>query len=311
MISNKAGKVLILIGPTAVGKSDLSLALAERINGEIISADSRLLYKGMDIGTAKPSKEDRKRVKHHLIDVADPSQTWSLAKFNKAVLDCIDEVITCQKIPILVGGTGQYIRSLVEGWEIPEIKPNMLLRQVVERWGEEIGAFALHQKLSILDPECGRSIQPQNMRRTVRALEVIFTTGKHFSELRIKTFPKYDYKIIGLLRPREELYAMIDTRIENMFVNGFVKEVEGLLKSGYSEDLPSMSAIGYCEIAKFLHGECSLAEVKVMMKRKTRQFVRRQANWFKPDDELIEWFSMTPYPLESITAKVNNWLGDR
>ena len=164
--------------------------------------------------------------------------------------------------------------------------------------------------MSILDPESGRMIQPQNMRRTVRALEVIFTTGKCFSELRKKTLPKYDYKLIGLMRPREELYGLIDTRIDKMFENGLVKEVEGLLKKGYTEDLPSMSAIGYSEIIKFLNGESTLEEAKVLMKRKTRHFVRRQANWFKPDDALIEWFNMTPDPIEPITTSVNSWLGE-
>jgi len=300
----------VIIGPTAVGKTDLSLTLAERSNGEIISIDSRLLYRGMDIGTAKPSKEERIRVRHHLIDIADPSDTWSLARFNQAVLECIDIVLTDSKLPILAGGTGQYIRSLVEGWQVPGIKPNVVLRQIIENWGIHIGAVELHRKMSILDPESGRMIQPQNMRRTVRALEVIFTTGKCFSELRKKTLPKYDYKLIGLMRPREELYALIDTRIDKMFENGLVREVEGLLKNGCSEDLPSMSAIGYSEIIKFLNGESTLEEGKKLMKRKTRQFVRRQANWFKTDDALIEWFNMTPDPIEPISVSVNSWLGE-
>jgi len=311
MISNKPRKVLVIIGPTAVGKTDLSLTLAERSNGEIISVDSRLLYRGMDIGTAKPSKEERIRVTHHLIDIADPNDTWSLARFNQAVLDCIEIVLNDRKLPILAGGTGQYIRSLIEGWEIPEIKPNDAMRQIIENWGKHIGAVELHRKMSILDPESGRMIQPQNMRRTVRALEVIFTTGKWFSELRKKALPKYDYKLIGLMRPREELYGLIDTRIDKMFEKGLVKEVEGLIKKGYTEDLPSMSAIGYSEIIKFLNGESTLEEAKVLMKRKTRHFVRRQANWFKPDDALIEWFNMTPDPIEPITVSVNSWLGDR
>jgi tRNA dimethylallyltransferase len=308
MNSKKTGKVLVIIGPTSVGKTDLSLTLAEKLSGEIISADSRLLYKGMDIGTAKPSKEERDRVPHHLIDVADPSETWSLARFNQVVIAQIEKVLSMGKLPIIVGGTGQYIRSLVEGWEVPEIRPDVRLRSVLENWGENIGAFELHHKMSIMDPESGKVIQPQNMRRTVRALEVMFITGKRFSDVRKKTIPKFDYKLIGLIRPRDELYMLIDTRIERMFEMGFVPEVEELLKKGYRSDLPSMSAIGYGEIAKFLQGEISLEEAKGIMKRKTRQFVRRQANWFKPDDALIEWFEMTPDPMEFITTSINGWL---
>ena len=310
MNSKNSGKVLIIVGPTAVGKTGLSLSLAEKINGEIISADSRLLYKGMDIGTAKPTIEERIKVKHHLIDVANPDETWSLAQFNRAVIQNIDEVIKEQRIPIIVGGTGQYIRSLVEGWDIPEIKPNYELRQAVENWGDNIGAFELHRRMSLVDPESGKSIQYQNVRRTVRALEVIFTNGIKYSDLRQKSIPKYDYKIIGLTRPRDELYKLVDMRIEAMFESGFVEEVERLINCGYSEELPSMSAIGYFEVSKCLQGKLSLEEAKVIMKSRTRQFVRRQTNWFKPDDPIIEWYPMNPDPLELITNSIYRWLGD-
>lgn len=308
MNSEALQKVLIIVGPTGVGKTKLSLAIANIVNGEIISADSRLLYRGMDIGTAKPSVEGLSTVSHYLINVSDPDETWSLARFNKAVQEAIKIILKKGKLPILVGGTGQYIRSLVEGWEIPEIKPNEDLRRALDNWGKRIGFLELHRKMSLLDSESGKSIQPQNVRRTIRALEVIFSTGKRFSELRRKTEPIHDYKIIGLTRPREELYAMVDARIVNMFENGLIEEVEVLVKKGYTKDLPSMSGIGYCEVMKHLAGEITLEEVKMLMKRKTRQFIRRQANWFKQDNPLIEWYGLPPDPEMEVISSVTEWL---
>ena len=308
MNSNAAGKVLIIAGPTGVGKTSLSLVIARELNAEIISADSRLIYRGMDIGTAKPSPQERGMLHHHLIDVANPDETWSLATFNKAVLQAINEVLARKKLPILVGGTGQYIRSLVQGWSIPQLEPNEKLRRVLEAWGQSIGPTALHQKLALLDPVSAQAIQPENMRRTVRALEVILSTGVAFSEQRGKTAPQFKYKVIGLQLPRPELYSLIDARIEQMFQDGIVAEVEGLLKVGYSSELPSMSAIGYSEVGRFLAGEISLNEAKTLMKCRTRQFVRRQANWFKPDDPLIEWHSSNPDPTREVLHSVQKWI---
>jgi tRNA dimethylallyltransferase len=298
----------MLVGPTGVGKSALALNIARSVESEIVSTDSRLLYRGMDIGTAKPSPEELREVKHHLIDVADPDDTWSLARFNGAVIKTIDQLLAQGKLPILVGGTGQYFRSLVEGWEIPEISPCHKLRKVLESWGKEIGPNELHRKLILLDTKSGSSIQPQNLRRTVRALEVILSTGKRFSDLRKKTKPIYDFKVIGLTTSREELYQIIDRRIDEMFTKGLIKEVEDLAGKGYSKDLPSMSAIGYHEIMQYMIGEIPLEEAKIIMKRKTRQFVRRQSNWFNQDNPLIEWFTLPPDPTNAVIASVRSWM---
>lgn len=308
MTSNPPGKVLIIVGATAAGKTELTLALAELLNAEIISADSRLLYKGMNIGTAKPSKAECEKVNHHLIDVANPDETWSLGRFHKAVFNCIEQVLQKNKLPILVGGTGQYIRSLIEGWDIPAVEPHRELRNVLENWERQIGFLELHHKLAIVDPQSARSIEPQNKRRTIRALEVIFATGRRFSEARIKTGPKFDYKVIGLYRTREELYQRVDIRIEQMFEAGMVDEVKGLLEQGFSTDLPSMSAIGYRETALYLQGEISLEEAKARMRQKTRQFIRRQANWFKADNPLIEWHTMSPDSIAPIRESIEGWL---
>lgn len=294
--------VLVIIGPTAVGKTELSLQLAERINGEIISMDSRLMYRGMDIGTAKPSPAELARVKHHLINVADPDTTWSLAVYRKMALEKIDQIHAERKIPILVGGTGQYIRALMEGWVIPAQKPDELMRKVLEQWGLEIGPQVLHQKLTLLDPHAAMGIEPNNLRRTVRALEVILKTGKKFSEQREKDPPRLKFWLIGLSRPRVELYQRVDERIDKMFDDGFVDEVKGLIQKGYSANLPPFSAIGYREVCGVIAGELSEEEAKKRMKRETREFIRRQANWFKPDDPQIHWYSMEPYPLEAILS---------
>jgi len=303
----KEKKVVILLGPTAVGKTDLAIRLAERLAGEIVSADSRLLYRGMDIGTAKPTEMEMARVPHHLINLANPDEIWSLAVYQKRLLQTIDEILERDKLPIIAGGTGQYIRSLMEGWVIPTVKPDFHLREVLEDWGKEIGAEEMHRKVALLDWEAAAKIDANNLRRSVRALEVIFSTGELFSKQKEKEAPELDFKLIGLSRPREELYARVDARIEKMFLDGFVQEVKALLDQGYSEDLPTLSAIGYREVIQYLHGECSLDEGKIQMKRKTREFIRRQANWFKPDDPNIEWEPMTPDPLEKIVQSVLEW----
>ncbi len=311
MLTDKIGnKVVIIAGPTAVGKTELAIRLAEKLTGEIISTDSRLLYRGMDIGTAKPTPAEMARVPHHLIDLAEPDEVWSLALFKKSLFSAINDVQQRNKLPIIAGGTGQYIRSLVEGWVIPAVTPSPRLREVLEEWGKQIGAEALHQKLSLIDPQAGSKIDTNNLRRTVRALEVIFSTGELFSLQKEKNPPDLDFKIIGLMRPRDELYTRVDVRIETMFEQGLVKEVEALLTRGYSAETPTLSAIGYREVIQYLAGRCTLEEAKVQMRRKTREFIRRQANWFKPTDTTIEWFSMIPDPLEEIFLLIKVWLSE-
>jgi tRNA dimethylallyltransferase len=282
------------------GKKVITIELAKRINGEIISADSRLFYKGMDIGTAKPTLEQREKIPHYLIDVAEPDEVWSLSVFQKEIERSIEEIQNKQKIAIIVGGTGQYIRSIVEGWEIPTQMPDEKLRLILEGWGREIGPFALHKKLSIIDKPAAEKIEPQNVRRTIRALEVIFSTGSKFSEQRTRSEPKHDFWIIGLNRPRPELYSRVDERIEMMFKNGFLEETKRLLDQGISRENPNMSAIGYREACQVLNNEITLEEAKAIMRKKTREFVRRQANWFKPDDSNIHWYNMDGNELEKI-----------
>ncbi len=290
MIEKTKHPLIVILGPTAVGKTRVSITLAQRLDGEVVSADSRLLYRGMDIGTAKPTQKEMESVPHHLIDVTDPDQTWSLALYQKAAYQTIDAIHQRGNLPFLVGGTGQYIRSIIEGWRIPPQRPDLHLRDALNHWAEEIGPEAFHTRLSTLDPEAAENMDHRNVRRVVRALEVIFKTGERFSDLRRKQVCPYRPIILGISRSREALYARVDRRIEQMLANGLAAEVQGLLDAGYSPDLPSMSAIGYREITQYLQGEITLEEAVALIKRKTRIFVRRQANWFKPTDPRITWF---------------------
>ena len=292
--------LILIVGPTAVGKTEIAIQLAERLNGEIVSADSRLFYRGMDIGTAKPTRAEQARVPHHLIDVANPDETWSLAQFQEAARKVIAEIHARGRLPFLVGGTGQYVRAVTEGWNPPEVKADERLRNELEKMKDDKGIYWLHDKLKSLDPEAAAKIDARNVRRTIRALEVILSTGRKFSEQRGQAESPYRLVTIGLTRPREELYARVDARIEAMFTAGFVDEVRGLLEKGYSPDLPSMTGIGYRECVGVVKGQWTEEQAKVQIRRATRVFVRRQANWFKPSDESIRWFVVRENTVEEI-----------
>lgn len=285
--------LILIIGPTAVGKTEIAIQLAEKLNGEIVSADSRLFYRGMDIGTAKPSLKERARVPHYLIDIVNPDETLSLAVFQQKARDIIAKIHARGKLPFLVGGTGQYVRAVTQGWTPPEVTADERLRdelgRIVSR--DEKGADWLHARLQLLDPDAAQKIDARNVRRTIRALEVILTTGRKFSEQRGQSDSPYQLITIGLTRPRPELYERVDQRIEVMFANGFIDEVKGLLERGYSPTMPSMSAIGYRECIRVVNDEWSVEQAKVEMRRATRVFVRRQANWFKESDPHIKWFN--------------------
>jgi tRNA dimethylallyltransferase len=291
-LAELSSPLVVIVGPTAVGKTALAIEVAGVLNGEIISADSRLFYRGMDIGTAKPPLAERRGIPHHLIDVVDPDETFSLAVFQREVTRLCDEIRSRGKLPLLVGGTGQYVMAVVEGWQSPEVRPAPELRAALLAWAEEIGGDELHDRLAYLDPPAAATIDPRNLRRTIRALEVIFITGRRFSDQRLKEVPDHEILLVGLTRPRAALYARIDGRIGQMLSAGLVEEVKGLLARGYSLELPSMSAIGYQEIGRYLQGQISLEEAILLMKRRTRQFVRRQAAWFKPADPRIHWLTV-------------------
>jgi len=296
--------LVVIVGPTAVGKTQMALQIADQIGGEIISADSRLFYRGMDIGTAKPTIDERKKIPHHMIDIANPDEIWSVARFQSEVYRIIGEVTSRGKTPMLVGGTGQFVRAIVEGWQIPKQETDQTLRKAIENWGQEIGARPLHAKLEMIDPRAAALIEPNNLRRTARAFEVLYLTGQRFSDLRQKQKPNFRCCIIGLTRPRSELYARVDLRIKEMLANGLLEETRALISKNYSPELPSYSAIGYKEMIAVLRGEISLTEAEILMQRNTRRFIRRQANWFKESDPNITWFNASEVEINQIVAHI-------
>lgn len=301
--------LVLIVGPTAVGKTELAIRIAKKLNGEIISADSRLFYRGMDIGTAKPAKAEMDAVPHHLIDIVEPSETLSLTRFRELAAQIICQVHNRDKLPFLVGGTGQYIRAITQDWEPPEVSPNEKLREILENLAKEKTPEWLHAKLFFLDPAGADKIEARNIRRTIRALEVILSSGRKFSAQRAQGESSYHLITIGLTRPRPELYQRIDQRIEAMFANGLLDEVKDLLQKGFSPALPSLSAIGYRECVRVLQGEMDIEQAKSEMRRITRVFVRRQGNWFKETDPQIRWFNPSDENVEEdITLHIRNSL---
>jgi len=245
-----------------------------------------------------------------LIDIANPDEILSLAVFQQQAHEIIADIHTRNKLPFLVGGTGQYVRAVTEGWTPPEVKPDEHLRSELEKQKNENGIYWLHEKLKTLDAAAAEKIDARNFRRTIRALEVIMTTGEKFSKQRGQSDSPYHLITIGLIRPREELYARVDARIESMFANGFLDEVKSLLANGYSPTLPTMSAIGYRECVEVLEGKIKVEEAKQAIRRMTRIFVRRQANWFKESDPNILWFKVKDGVVDEITAYIQNAIGD-
>jgi tRNA dimethylallyltransferase len=299
--------LLVIAGPTAVGKTALSLRLAAAIGAEIISADSRLIYRGLDIGTAKPSAKERSPIPHHLIDIREPDETLTLAQYQRLAYKAIDEVHARGHLPMLVGGTGQHIRAIIEGWGIPEVAPHRPLREVLYRLGES----ELVRWLRLLDPAAADRIDPHNLRRVIRALEVALISGHPISDLQRKTRPPYHIKRIGLYRERASLYQRIDERVDQMMAAGLLAEVKRLRGAGYDRFLPAMTGLGYKQLWSHLDGELTLAEAVERIKFETHRFARQQATWFRRDDPGIMWFDAAQEDIETVvTHSVNRWLVD-
>jgi tRNA dimethylallyltransferase len=278
------------------------------MEGEIVSADSRLFYRGMDIGTAKPTPEERARVPHHLIDIATPDETVGLAEFKEQASAAIADIHARGKLPLLIGGTGQYVRAVVEGWRVPRVPPNTDLRAELEAQAEREGHEALHARLSRLDPIAAKKIDPRNVRRVVRALEVCLVTGRPISEQQGKQPPPYHILQIGLTMEREALYARADARIEAMMAAGLEDEVNQLVEAGYGWELPAMSGLGYGQFRPYLEGAATLKDVVIEIKRATRRFIRHQYNWFRPTDPAIRWFDANEISSAEIASAAKSWL---
>ena len=301
--------VVVIVGPTAVGKSALALDLARRFGGEIVNADSRQIYRYMDIGTAKPTPEERREIPHHLIDIRDPDEEFNLAIFLELAGRSVEDILRRGKIPFLVGGTGLYVRAFVEGWRPPKVPPDPEFRRKLSERAQKEGPEALYRELERLDPDAAAKIDPRNVRRVIRALEVIKATGKPFSKAYEKSPPPFDLLILGLHAPRKKLYELIDRRVDRMIERGFVDEVRRLLEMGYGLHLPSMSSLGYREIGLYLQGKLKLEEAVRKIKAETHRFARHQYAWFRLDDERICWFNVEEADFgERAAGKVGEFL---
>ena len=281
--------LVVILGPTAVGKTGLAIDIAEAFAGEIVGADSRQIYRHMDIGTAKPTAEEQAQVPHHLIDLIDPDDNMSLARFQRMAYATIDAIHARGRLPLLVGGTGQYLTAITEGWSIPEVAPNDALRADLETFAAEQGPDALYARLRDRDPEAADRIHPNNIRRVIRALEVCLETGEKISDLQRRKPPPYTILELGLTLERHILYQRADARIDQMMAAGFLAEVEQLLSMGYSHRLPSMSGLGYAQLATHLRDRLPLQQAIADTRTATHDFIRRQYTWFRGHDGGILW----------------------
>lgn len=300
--------LIVVLGPTAVGKTGLAIELAQTINGEIINADSRQIYRYMNIGTAKPTLEQRQQVPHHLLDIVDPDENLSLAQYQQMAYTTINAIHEREKVPLLVGGTGQYITAVVEGWTVPEVPPNPALRAELETFATEYGAETLHHRLREVDAIAADNIDYRNVRRVIRALEVYRESGQPISELQRKKPPPYPILQLGLTLDRQALYDRADWRVDEMIAQGFVSEVRGLLDSGYNRSLPAMSGLGYREIAAHLLDGMPLAEAVNATKIATHDFIRRQYTWFRGHDSGILWHNMRDTDRVALIRQTTGWL---
>lgn len=285
-------RLVVIVGPTGIGKSRLALHLSMVFPGEIVSADSRQVYRYLDIGTAKPSPEDLSRVPHHLIDIINPDEEFSLAQYQEMAFTAIADIQRRRHLPFLVGGSGLYVKAVLENWQIPRVSPDPQFRYNIEKIAAGGGEDGLYRELVKIDPAAAQKIDRRNVRRVIRALEVHARTGKPFSGQGKKGSPGFQSLTIGLTTDRFSLYDIVDCRVDNMFVRGLVAEVENLLKMGYDFNLPALSGIGYRQVSQYLRGELSLDEARQKMKIETHRLIRHQYAWFRVKDEAIRWFNV-------------------
>jgi tRNA dimethylallyltransferase len=283
-------RLVAIVGPTGIGKTRLALKLARVFNGEIISADSRQVYRYMDIGTAKPTPEELESVPHHLINVVNPNEEFNLALFQEKARQLIEDIHRRGKLPFLVGGTGLYVKGIIEGFKPPGIPSDENFRYNIEKNANDKNIDDLYTRLVVTDPDAAAKIDRRNVRRLTRALEVHAKAGKAFSQLGTKEPPAFETFIIGLTTDRAELYRIVDRRVDEMIERGFIREVEELLKMGYTLSLPSLSGIGYRQIGQFLRGEVTLETAVQKIKTETHRFIRHQYAWFRLTDQRIHWF---------------------
>ncbi len=302
--------LIVLVGATAVGKTQIALEIAQAVDGEIVGADSRQVYQGMAIGTAQPTAEQRVLVPHHLVDFIAPDDNLSLARYQRLAYSAIDDIQARGKVPLLVGGTGQYVTAVVEGWTIPEVPPNEALRAELELFAsqDEASRLTLYERLRTVDPEATVNIHPNNIRRVIRALEVYHETGIPFSHFQRKNPPAYAVLELGVELERQTLYERADLRVDLMLRDGFLDEVKALLEAGYHPDLPSMSGIGYQQLVRYLQGALTLDAAVIETKHATHDFIRRQLTWFRKYQTHFLWHNVEQVNSALIVNRCVDWL---
>lgn len=279
-MDNKKGKILIICGPTASGKSELAVKCAELLNSEIISADALDVYRGLNVGTAKPTKNEMCGVKHHLLDIVAADKTFSVGDYKELARPIVDRFIEKGKIPVICGGTGFYINSIIYDLSYGNSAANLKAREKYMKLAEEKGKQAVFDVLSAVDPETAAKLHPNDLKRVVRALE-IYESGTKKSDIKDQQIPVYDYAAFAIDYEREELYKRIDERVDKMIGNGLVEEVDGLIKNGINIKNQSMQGIGYKEIYSYLNGYCTLNEAIAAIKLNTKHYAKRQITFFK------------------------------
>ncbi|NLX61339.1 MAG: tRNA (adenosine(37)-N6)-dimethylallyltransferase MiaA [Tissierellia bacterium] len=293
----KKDNLLIILGPTAIGKSDVAINVAQKMDGEIISADSMQIYKYMDIGTAKVKPEEMRGIPHFLIDIVHPDEEFTVADFKQQAEKYIRQINNRDKLPIVVGGTGLYINSLVYELKFTRVKANQDLRNKYNELADKYGNDFIYNELYKIDATSAKKISPNDRKRIIRALEIYYETGKpmsYYNENFRKKSNKYNLVMIGLNTDRKLLYSRIEKRVDKMINDGLIDEVKRLISMGYNKNLPSMKAIGYKEIISYLEGELELNEAINILKRNTRRFAKRQLTWFKMDDR-IKWININDF----------------
>ena len=297
-----APPVVAVVGPTAVGKTRLAISLARRFNGEIVNADSRQVYRLMSIGTAKPMPAERAEARHHLVDILDPNESFGLGLFLKLAHDAIGDIATRGRLPIVSGGTGQYVWGLLEGRQVPEVPPDPAFRQRLEQMAAEEGGEALHARLQEVDPDRAAALDPRNVRRVIRALEIHQATGRKPSNMGKGETPPFPTLVIGLTMERQELYRRIDARVDDMMAEGLLEEVRELAAEGYAPGQGALGSPGYRELGEYLSGQTCLDEAVRRTKTQTHRMARRQYTWFKPNDLGIHWLDAAAANLDEAAA---------
>jgi tRNA dimethylallyltransferase len=300
--------LVAVVGATATGKSDAAIAIAEALEGEVVNTDAYQLYRGLDIGTAKVDAATRARVRHHLIDVTEPDGPLTLARYLDLATAAIEDVWAQGKLPVLAGGSGQYVWAIIEGWQVPRVPPDLELRAELEALGQQEGPEAVHARLVAADPEAAARLDPRNLRRIVRALEVVTRTGLPLAACQTRRPIDADVLVVGLRLPRDEHYRRLDERAEAQFAAGLLDEVRRLRQEGYGEAPPLRGGIGYKEVSAYLDGEYDLDEALRRTKNANHRLVRRQGAWFKPDDPRITWIEGGEGAGERAVSAVQAWL---